>query len=337
MLFQNIELYNVSELEELGRDGAYKMLRIPRSVQQQLDTEQGKNMAYANTGVELRFNMISDSVKIKLCANDPNRILRQLVYYGPIGAGWQDCVKYVTGSPTEITIQKPTNKEQYEAAAKALGSEFDPMLVRVLMLNAPCSIISVEGKVEPPRKEQTPKKKYLAYGSSITHGSLALNQNETYAFRVADSLGYDLINLGFAGSAYIEGAMADHIASRNDWDTATLEMGINVLSSMELEEYRKRVKYFISTVAGAHPDKKVFCIDLFYCGAEFNGNTRPEQMREIMRDTVEELALPNAVYLNGKTLLTGIHGLSGDMVHPNVYGAEEIARNLSAAMKKHLN
>lgn len=335
MIYQNIELYNVSDLEPLGRENAMKMLRVPAAVRDAMDGDQGRNMCAYNSGAELRFQMISNTVKIRMLCNDPDRMTRHLVYFGGIGAGWQDAVKYVSGQISEITIQKPQNLAKLDAASRALHSGFDPRVVRILLQNTACSIIDIEGEVAPPMPEQTPAKKYLAYGSSITHGSLALNQNETYAYLTADNLGYDLVNFGFAGSARMEPHMADYIASLPEWDTATLEMGINVLD-MSAEEYEKRVSYFIRTIAGAHPDKKVFCIDLFYCGAEFDGNPVVAQKREIVRKTVARLALPNTVYINGTTLLSGIHGLSADMVHPNVYGCREIAANLAKIMKQEL-
>lgn len=335
MLYQNIELYNVRDLEPLGRDDAMKMLRVPAAVRDAMDGEQGKNMCAVNCGVELRFRMISDTVKIRMVCNDPNRTVRQLVYFGGVGAGWQNAVKYVSGDVSEITIRKPQNLTQLDAASKALHSGFDPRVVRVLLMNAPCSIIGIEGEVMPPLPGQTPAKKYLAYGSSITHGSLGLNQNETYAYLVADNLGYDLMNFGFAGSARLEPHVADYLASLSDWDVATLEMGINVLE-MPADEYERRVEYFVRTVAGAHPDKKVFCIDIFYCGQDFDGNPVAAEKREIVRRVMDRLALPNTVYVDGTTVLTGIHGLSGDMVHPNVYGCREIAVNLTEIMTKEL-
>ncbi len=57
----------------------------------------------------------------------------------------------------------------------------------------------MKGKVEPPRSGDLPEKTYLAYGSSITHGSLGLIQPDSYAFRIAQQLGTDYLNLGFAG------------------------------------------------------------------------------------------------------------------------------------------
>ncbi len=84
----------------------------------------------------------------------------------------------------------------------------------------------------------------LAYRSSITHGDGAVRLTESYAMLTAIHLGFDLINLGFTGSAQMEGEMAHFIAHELDWDIATLEMGINVISAWPVEQYRERVQAF---------------------------------------------------------------------------------------------
>lgn len=66
--------------------------------------------------------------------------------------------------------------------------------------------------MSPPQIGQEQRARYLAYGSSITHGSSVVGPTETYAMRVARLLGMDLINLGFAGSAHFDDALATYIA-----------------------------------------------------------------------------------------------------------------------------
>jgi hypothetical protein len=78
-------------------------------------------------------------------------------------------------------------------------------------------LLRVEGEIAPPRPGQIPAISYLAYGSSITHGSYALRTGETYPARVGRALGVNVINLGFGAAAYLEPEMAQWIASRNDW------------------------------------------------------------------------------------------------------------------------
>src|SRR5690606_33281884 len=107
---------------------------------------------------------------------------------------------------------------------------FDARLTRVILPWQPPLRLHQPpvGDFEPPRREQLPRLRMLSYGSSITQGNGAITASGTYASRVSQLLGVDFINLGFGGGAHLEREMADYIASRTDWDLATLEMGINM-------------------------------------------------------------------------------------------------------------
>ncbi len=334
MIFQNMELYNVSELEPLGRNNAYKMLRVPKTVSDQINQD-ARRINTFNSGVELRFVMKSDEVKIKLCTNDIGSFARCVIYYGGIQAGWDNICRYITSDVTEITIKAPRDLDLLDKITNDSGFAFDPRVVRVLMLNNASSIIGVsDGEIEPPTADMVPKKRILCYGSSITHGSLAISQNNTYAFRTATDLNCDLINLGYAGTAQMDSAMADYIATRTDADIITLEMGVNVVEWMAEDEFRKRVEYFIKTIATAHSDKPIFCIDMFYFKLDMVGDERADRYRDIVKQTVEKFGLSNTYYINGKTILDGSWGLSADLYHPTARASEVMSRNLISYIRR---
>jgi hypothetical protein len=97
-------------------------------------------------------------------------------------------------------------------------------LVRVILpYDWPTELVDITGEIDPPRAEQTPAIRLLAYGSSNTHGGGAVRSTESYAMLTAARLGFDLINLGFAGSAQMELEMAHFIAQDLDWDIASLD------------------------------------------------------------------------------------------------------------------
>lgn len=333
MIFKNAELYNVVELEDTG-NGVYNMLRVPKVVESKLSAEgqvRNKNCC----GTEIRFNLNGDSAKIKLRLPKGSPASRALVYYGSIPSGWQECIKDIYDFETEIIISNPYDKVALERITEENKLPFDSKLIRVMLEYKNIQIIDITGAITPPTKDQIPSKRYLAYGSSITHGSIGLHASNTYANRTAERLGADLINLGFAGSAKLEPGMANYIASRKDWDFATLEMGINVID-IDAEDYRKRIKYFISTVAKSHLDKKIFCIDLFYTHSDFMKNGRAEMFRQIMRETIEELSYANVIYINGLRILDSVLGLSSDLVHPTSVAIPQMAENLSNIMRGYL-
>lgn len=341
MIFKNAELYNVSEMLPADDGRGYELYRYPRNVASQCDRAWQANTH--SCGVEIRFNFAENSpedatAEITISTSDVQARSFCMLYYGGVASGWQHAVKHFGGDKTVLSIPKPSAEQlaKMRKISELSGYNFDPSLVRLLFPIWRLRIYDIEGDITPPRKEQTPDKKYLAYGSSITHGSLGILPVNTYAYRTAEALGVDLINLGTAGSACVDKAAADYIASRDDWDFATLEMGINILG-MDPDEFRKRVMYMIETVGSSHPDKKVFCIDVFYTNNDLDGKDNAPCFRRIVRECVEECVkcgVTNLVYINGLEMLTGPHGLSGDFVHPNVRGCEEIARNLSARIKQ---
>lgn len=344
MIFNNAELYNISEMLPADDGRGYELYRYPKAVAAKCEKAWQANTH--SCGVEIRFNFADDSKETDVAEITVSAALEGaqsfcMLYYGNVASGWQNAFKYIREDKTVITVPKPSDAdlERMRIISELSGYPFDPSLVRLLFPVTKMRLYDINGNITPPRKEQTPGKKYLAYGSSITHGSLGILPVNTYAYRTAETLGVDLINLGVAGSACLDKAAADYIAGRNDWDFATLEMGINILG-IDPEDFRNRVMYMIKTVGLAHPDKKVFCIDVFYCNDDIGGGGKAERFRQIVRECVEHCkgqGMDNLVYINGIEMLTGPHGLSGDFVHPNVRGCEEIARNLSAAMKPHLS
>lgn len=331
MLFKNIELHNVAELEKNKK--GFSMLRVPKKIENGIN-DMAKERNRINTGVELRFKAIDDKILLTLQADEKNDISVPMIYYGNIQAGWQESQKIICDKPTQIFIKKPDNIEYLKRIADDFNHSFNPEVVRVIMPAKKCSIIDVKGKCMPPSNEDVPQKKYLAYGSSITHGSLSVLSANSYAFKVAGHLNADLINLGYAGSAAMEACMADYIAERKDWSFATLEMGINVINNMEEKVFKDRVRYFISKIGSENPLKPIVCIDMFYFSLDYENNKKADIYRKIVRQTVKEINLPNVSYINGKTLLKNMNYVSADLIHPTIKGMDEISVNLTRKLKR---
>ena len=151
---------------------------------------------------------------------------------------------------TKINIPKCDRLSVLKEITKSRSLPFDPEVIRIVLPYGTCYYVGIEGEVEPPLKSQLPEKSYLAYGSSITHGSLSLAAPYSYPFRISQMLSCDYINFGFAGSAHMERTMAEYIVSRKDWDFASIEMGVNMLGSeYSVELFEERVKEFVDIMA----------------------------------------------------------------------------------------
>ncbi len=328
MFYKNVELYNVTEI-----NGENLLTRIPDKLRTTLN-EGAKSAALSAAGCEIRFNLKSETGKIIL------RLKGEPGVFFPVAEVYQGAFKsasYSIGAePTEILIAFPQNIELLDKIAKEKNLPFDSRLFRVILpYSSAIEIPEIEGDFSPPAKGQTPQTNYIAYGSSITHGSTAIRPTGTYAMRTAQLLKVDLINLGFGGGAHCEKQMADYIAERNDWDFATLELGINMVGGFETAEFKKRVEYFIQKIATAHPEQWIFCIDLFTFAADFDpASTKQNEFRKIVKETVEKLNMPKLIHLDGREILKNVSGLMAeDLVHPSPEGMEEMAKNLSVVVE----
>ena len=327
MIFQNIDFHNVSELTENG-DGGYTMHRFPVSVEEEL-TEQGKSANKVSTGVELRFRMISDNVKIKFKFG--GKATRVNIYRGGVIGSWDEVeVPIIGGDVYELTVAKK-NTESLQKINAAAHFGFSHEIIRVVLNSSSLDFYGVEGDVVPPEKEQLPEKTYLAYGSSITHGSNAVAIPSSFAFRIAEHFRTDYYNLGLAGAARMEKGVIDTIAAWGEegkWDFATVCMGINVLS-MEESEFRRRVRYTVETITAKNPEKHVFFISPIFCNDDMGENRKAARWREVVGEEVLRHASDCVHYINGLELLGDASGLSCDYVHPSPMGIDCITKALT--------
>ena len=335
MIYKNIEIFNAEELFPARAGEGVQWLRVPAGVAAALESGQnGQDKAEGSTGVELRFVILGDSVKIRMAKaakNDTTNIFH--VYRGGIQGGWDDCELNVcvTEDVKEFTVKKSENLETLRKMAAEAGDPWDPAVVRVIFDRGAYRLLDVEGDVRPPKAEECPKKTLLFYGSSITHGSNAMDMSHSFASVVGHRLRMDVRNLGMAGTCYLEHAFIDYIAQegvRGRWNAAVLELGINVAEWPE-EKIRERSEYAVCTVAGKNPDKPVFVISPFYSFHDFKGGQACARWRRILAETVQKAGLANVTLFDGLSLLGDASLLCADEVHPNIYGVMQIADRLT--------
>lgn len=339
MIYKNVELYNVSDIDTDERDGGITWYRMPKKLMDKFETPGGKHMNVFSTGVEIRFVINSGTAVIRMQSIiDENINACFHVYRGGIQGGYPDHENntHVPNEPINFEFGNVGNIDTLRDMARLAGDSFDPEVVRIIFDRGAYKILDISGDITPPLKEQTPEKTLLCYGSSITHGSNSIDTSHTWASLLAHNLDMDLRNLGMAGSCYMEPEVIDYIASEGEcgaWDTAVMELGINALF-WEESKIRERVENSIRQVAGRNKDKKVYIISPFYCGDDYRGKTEPDTWRRIIKETVDRLALDNVTLINGLDLLGDVTLLSGDVIHPSIYGVQQIADRITDIIKK---
>jgi len=331
VLYENVELHNVAELIPADDGVGQYMLRIPDALRPHLN-DSAKNNAPCPAGCEIRFNLEPGDTATITLATDVEDIVPPLVEI------FQGCfrtqVAVIDKEPTELTVPALGAENALEPVTADHKLPFDARLTRVLLppLHR-VKLLGIEGTMTPPRAGQTPARTILMYGSSITHGAHSVRPGGTYAMQTARRLGVNLLNLGFGGGAHMEAELAEHIASRNDWDFASLEMGINV-GGWTTEEFHGKVERFVDILSTAHPDKWIFCIDVFrYAGdlvPDYQGHPK---FREAVAEVVETLGRPKVVHVDGRDILQDICGLTHDLVHPTDDGFIEMGRRLAERIR----
>lgn len=340
MLHKNIDIHNIAELI-YNDDGSVSWKRVPSDVQREMEMPNGQRVAQNSTGVELRFIINGDSATIRMSTyeNNPKSFATFHVFRGGLQGGWRDheVHRHVTGEVQDFVIEKSKNIDKLKIMSEKSGSEWDCEVVRIIFDRGAYKIFDVIGDVAPPSKAQIPSKTLLAYGSSITHGSNAIDASHTWVAQVAHNLQLNTRNLGMAGSCALEPAMAEYIAKegeKGNWDIATLELGINVLTWPD-EKIISRVENIVHQVAGRNADKPVLVISPFYhCGEFFNENDNAKNWRKIIKEVTAQLAYKNVTYIDGLEVLDGMQYISADQVHPNIYGVQRIADVLTEKIQE---
>jgi lysophospholipase L1-like esterase len=331
MMKGKLELYNVVEETPSCNGDGRLVSRIPDALRRTLN-DGAKRSATAPGGCEVRLNLGESKATARLRCEEGSQVLAE-VFQGDFMVSRHR----VDAGVTDIGLNPLQNVDQLRRVGESRGRRFDPALTRVIFPYAPpMGFDGFDGECTPPGPDQVPQRRMLTYGSSITHGAWAMRPSGTYAMRLAESLGVDLINLGFGGGAHCEGQLADYIAGRQDWDIALLEMGINMLGRFEVAEYRRRVAYFVETIAAGNPDKWLICTDLYTCFADLvdapefaERKRRAKGYRRELRRIVRGLPQPKLLHVDGRRLLRDPSGLTFDLVHPSPGGMEEIAANLA--------
>jgi lysophospholipase L1-like esterase len=215
---------------------------------------------------------------------------------------------------------------------------FSPRVARLVLAGGPLYVHAIEGEgLRPPTSDELPRTRYLAYGTSITHGGAATGPHLCYVAQAARRLGADLINLGVGGSAYCEPELADHIAARDDWHVASLALSVNMIGAgFTLDEFAERVSYMVNAVAGANTERPVVCVTIYPHFREFGpqfenpeAKGAPEQYRQRLRDVVAACPYPNVHLVEGAEILADPGGLTVDLIHPADNGMIQMGENLA--------
>lgn len=334
MIWKNIEFHNVEELEKDDVRSGLKLQRFPQMVRKNL--ERGRIAAMCSCGCEIRF--VTDSYNVRISLSVQNADDDILIFRG----NFFNSIHHVReGIVTTICIDVPERFDLVLPDCLKVGG-FSPNVWRVFTGRNNAifhEINTFDYELRPPVSSETPKIKWLAYGSSITQGVGATNVYNTYVQRVASKLGVDVFNLGLSGACFCEKEIADFFANRNDWDFATLEIGVNMRNLFDAQEFKKRAVYLIDRIISMHKDKTVVLITVFPNYANYlidpdETSAKDISFSQVLRDIVKQKNHSNLHLIEGKDILTDFTTLNADLIHPSDAGHALMGDNLAKRLSE---
>ncbi|MCM8768165.1 MAG: GDSL-type esterase/lipase family protein [Candidatus Omnitrophica bacterium] len=338
MIYQSVELHNVEEVRKGESSQGVRLQRVPEELREKLNPGAQLRMLQPDNA-EIRFLFDGLSCQVTLASEGQTRLT---VFFGDFDSRQ----RFVIGQqPQTIEITRPAFLDKLPPEFREKMG-FSPGVVRLILggpQRDPVWFFSAQGKnIRPPEKNDLPAWRYLAYGTSITHGFDAEGPHLTYVGQTARLLGADLINLGVGGAAHCEPELADYLANRSDWNFASLELSVNMIG-FDLKEFSRRVSYLVNRVASSKKERVVLCLTLYPFFLDFGikpegleYKAEPEEYRQALREVVAQCQLPNVHLVEGPELLTNISNLTADLIHPGDYGMVEIAKNLTARFQEFL-
>jgi lysophospholipase L1-like esterase len=190
---------------------------------------------------------------------------------------------------------------------------------------------AIEGALlAPPARPR-----WLAYGDSITAGWSAPVPGSDWVSRAARDVGLDAVNLGFAGAARGEPAVADDIADLAA-DVITVAFGTNCWKHVPhtAEHLEDVVVEFLRRIARGHPQTPVIVLTPI-SRPDADDVAGPvgatlEDLRGGIRRAVARVPAANVRLVEGRELVP--ESELSDGIHPDGRGHRRMAEELSAVL-----
>ncbi len=202
-------------------------------------------------------------------------------------------------------------------------------------------------------------RRWLHYGSSISHAMDADGPSETWPALVARGAGAELVSLGFAGQCLLDSLVARSIAAVPA-GAITLKIGVNIVNHDAMREraFVAAVHGFLDTIRDRQPEVPVLLVSPLFCGmaetapgptlrevsdgrAHFRHPPRPaalapgaltlERIRELLATVVARRGDRHLHYRSGLDLFGAADaGHLHDGLHPDADGQRLIAARFTA-------
>ena len=329
MIWNNIELFNVSSVET-RLDGALNIYRFPAAARAAFVSSKSPyamSVGTLTTGCEIRF--VGKAADIFVSPEQYDGFVE--IYRGDFFCRME---RLQTGV---VKILELRDADSLSAYKPSYQGRFSPDVWRVVFCHDFCGVIHgirPYGEIRPPHANEVPAKKILAYGSSITHSACSILYTNSYAYNMGKQLGADVLCKGMGGSCHIEKEVADYLC-QEEWDVATLELGVNMVECYPVAEFEKRAKYLVEKMIKT--GKPVVLISNFTCYHNIPESQYHQANADYVRcleEIYNSLHCENLYYIRGEEMIKSWDYLTCDLIHPSPYGHGEMARNIAQKLRE---
>lgn len=343
MEYENILLHNVAEVIR-DEDGGIFLRKYPSSVSERLNAPifnddgsvkeiytGGREVAKNTGAIELRV-VTRDECAVTLCADADTDVL---VYWGEF---FHQRIRLIKGKISTERITRPVAWDKLRSGFDT--GRFSPDVLRIMFCRdgiVKFYSFSFSGAHRIPCASELPAKTMLAYGTSITHGSISILEPVSYVEAAGTLLGYDVMNKALAGSCFSEPEVAEYLTSLS-FDVGYFEIGTNIASRPE-EFIERRAGALIDAVCEKFPEKPLFFVTPFPALGSFSDmysdwNDGFKRTGALIACHAKKYR--NAFLIAGEEILTRPYYLAADVLHPSVFGHAAMGHNLAAAMSEKL-
>jgi hypothetical protein len=332
-LIDQLQTHNLHPEMDPAR-GGWILPRFPRSVRERIG-EFGRRIAREATCGEVRFVSPAPYIQVGLSMEEaylPHPVSRSWEAEAYLGAFFHAAWSLKSGQTNILRLEHPAAFDTVRP--DMLQGRFSPNVWRI-RFNRYLPILhyidTFGHPIRPPGREEVPPLRWLAYGSSITQAHLG-----GYIALTAQELGVDVLNKGLGGSCRCEPEVADYLAGQ-EFDFATLELGVNMRGSCTADEFRALAEPLIRKVAASHPGKPIGLITPFLNSGHYALVENEEHRRQAaFAGILDEIAsqLNETFVLRGEDILENFASLSTDLIHPSEAGHIAMARNLSRLLRE---
>lgn len=300
--------------------------------------ESVRGLAKNSAGIAVIFETNATSIRAKW-------VLDREVYLGnmtPIGHSGLDLYCFNNGQWQFVSAGKPVKgTEQSHIIVANMDSSLKQFLLYLPLYNSTHQLqigVPEQALLQAPARPAIDKnKRIVVYGSSVVQGASASRPGMAYPAILQRRTGYDVINLGFSGSAKMEPAVATYLA--------TVPADCYVLDCIpnpSPEQIKERSYNFIKYLREHQPTTPIVLVETIFrqngLWDQKIGQMVVQQNAEI-RKTYERLkaeGMKQLYYITTDKLIGKDHEATIDGIHLTDLGFTRIADAVLPVIKKAL-